>query len=272
MLGKLFKYEWKSVSLLLAIMHVGLLIYTLVGRIGYQFFLHDYTGGPTEGLLGMGIIFYVLVYAIGIMVVVFMTVLYLAMRIQKSLFSDEGYLTNTLPVTPSQLLLSKAFIYWVWVIIDALVMIASGLILIVNKETWPVITRTFSEMWGSLISVTGFSEVMNNIVYLLSLAIDFFCYHTGMLLFAICLGSLFKTHKIMGAVVSFFGLNIVSNIIMLFISGLVRTGPVTSLFITTSYGRTHSSIYLFSTAWYLIAGIAFFFGSKYILTKKLNLE
>ena len=34
MLKKLFKYDWKSVSLLLFILHGILLFYTLIGRIG----------------------------------------------------------------------------------------------------------------------------------------------------------------------------------------------------------------------------------------------
>ena len=37
MLKKLLKYDWKSVSLLLLILHGILLVYTLIGRLGIAF-------------------------------------------------------------------------------------------------------------------------------------------------------------------------------------------------------------------------------------------
>ena len=43
MLKKLYKYEWKSVSLLLLILHGVLLLYTLIGRIAITFAMNlDY--------------------------------------------------------------------------------------------------------------------------------------------------------------------------------------------------------------------------------------
>ena len=118
--------------------------------------------------------FYVVVYVFGIMAVLLMTMLYLAIHIQKSFFSDEGYLTHTLPVSPTQLLLSKIFIYWVWTILDLIFVAASIAILLVNKETWPAIVYGFREMWHTLTSLSGLSDILNNIVYLLSLCIEFF--------------------------------------------------------------------------------------------------
>lgn len=42
MLKKLFKYEWKSVSTLLLIVHGALLVYALIGRIGYQIYFSKF--------------------------------------------------------------------------------------------------------------------------------------------------------------------------------------------------------------------------------------
>ena len=109
--------------------------------------------------------FYVIVYVFGIMAVLLMTMLYLAMHIQKSFFSDEGYLTHTLPVSPTQLLLSKMFIYWIWTILDIIFVVISIGILLINKETWPAFTHVFREMWNTLSSLSGFSNVVNNIIY-----------------------------------------------------------------------------------------------------------
>ena len=150
MLKKLFKYEWKSVSTLLLIVHGALLVYALIGRIGYQIYFSKFLSDSSNTVMGMTTMFYVVVYVFGIMAVLLMTMLYLAIHIQKSFFSDEGYLTHTLPVSPTQLLLSKIFIYWVWTILDLIFVAASIAILLVNKETWPAIVYGFREMWHTL--------------------------------------------------------------------------------------------------------------------------
>ena len=273
MLKKLFKYEWRSVSTLLFIVHGALLVYALIGRMGYQIYFSKYLSDSSNTVMGITTLFYVTVYVLGIMAVLLMTMLYLAMHIQKSFFSDEGYLTHTLPVSPTQLLLSKMFIYWIWTILDIIFVVISIGILLINKDTWPAFTHVLGEMWHSLSSLSGFSDIMNTIIYLLSIFIDFFCFSTGLLIFAICLGSQFKTHKVMGSVLSFFGIVIVSNIVNLIISGITLPGGIGATLMVTRAGETVVNYsYIVETIWYLLAGIFFFFGSRYILSKKLNLE
>lgn len=273
MLKKLFKYEWRSVSTLLLIVHAALLVYALIGRIGYQIYFSRFVSDSSNMAMGITTLFYVIVYVLGIMAVVLMTMLYLAMHIQKSFFSDEGYLTHTLPVSPTQHLLSKMFIYWVWTILDVIFVVISLGILLLNKETWPSVAHVIQEMWKSLSSLSGFSDVVNTVIYLLSIFIDFFCFSTGLLIFAICLGSQFKTHKVMGSVLSFFGIVIISNVINLIITGITLPGGIGATIMVTRAGETVTNYsYIAETIWYLLAGIFFFFGSRYILSKKLNLE
>ena len=99
MLKKLFKYDWKSVSLLLFILHGILLFYTLIGRIGISIAMsqsasHVITEDSAQvfGIVGM---LYVLGFVLFIFAIMIATFVYLAARMQKSLFSDEGYLTHT---------------------------------------------------------------------------------------------------------------------------------------------------------------------------------
>ena len=129
MLKKLYKYDWKSVSLLLFILHAVLIVYTLVGRIGISLVKGNESFQTLElsRLWGIAGTFYILGFALFIFAIVIVTVVYLGIRIQKNLFSDEGYLTHTLPVTPAQLLWSKVFIIWTWSIIDFICVIVSVL-------------------------------------------------------------------------------------------------------------------------------------------------
>lgn len=120
MLKKLYKYDLKSVSLLLLILHAVLIVYSLVGHIGFSFLKggESFHTFEVSNLWGIAIGFYVLGFALFIFAIVIATIVYLAVRIQKNLFSDEGYLTHTLPVKPSQLLWSKVFVIWTWSVID----------------------------------------------------------------------------------------------------------------------------------------------------------
>lgn len=111
MLRKLYKYDLKSVSLLLVILHAVLLVYTVIGRIGI--FIAEraqaFVSPEASRLWGIAGAFYIVGFILFILAIVIATVVYLAVRIQKNLFSDEGYLTHTLPVKPTQILWSKVF-------------------------------------------------------------------------------------------------------------------------------------------------------------------
>lgn len=139
MLKKLFKYDWKSVSLLLFILHGILLFYTLIGRIGISIAMsqsasHVITEDSAQvfGIVGM---LYVLGFVLFIFAIMIATFVYLAARMQKSLFSDEGYLTHTLPVSPGKLLFSKILVFCTWSVLDILCVTLSILILVTYKDT-----------------------------------------------------------------------------------------------------------------------------------------
>ncbi len=113
MLKKLLKYDWKSVSLLLLILHGILLVYTLIGRLGIAFGIStpaDTLVSSVTTVYGIAAGLYILVYVLFIFAIVVATYVYLAIRFQKNLFSDEGYLTHTLPVSPAKLIWSKMLV------------------------------------------------------------------------------------------------------------------------------------------------------------------
>ncbi len=283
MLKKLYKYEWKSVSLLLLILHGVLLLYTLIGRIAITFAMNlDYGDSAslfTNNFINIGGSLYLLAYVFFIIGIFIATIVYLTARIQKSMFSDEGYLTHTLPISPGKLLWSKILIFWTWLAIDTICLILSVFLLITYKETWPGIMEAFRN-FGHMISDTGnLNDIALAVTSILTLFIQGFLYFTMLIVFSLCLGSQFKTHKILGAIVTFFGINIVQSILnailVLCIPGL---SPISTM-VTTEKGVVVSSsggngyaAMIFTLVWYLILSVLFFLGSRYILSRKLNLE
>ena len=288
MLKKLYKYDWKSVSMILLILHGVLLAYSVIGRLaiviagnfaarsGSSFDTHV---SLSTTIFGMGAVAYVTIYVIFIIGIILATIFYLAARMQKSLFSDEGYLTNTLPVTPDKLLWSKILIFWTWSAIDFLCVALSIFILFSYPETMPDIIDGFQMFFTSLFGFDGFHAMVETITVVLALIIEYFFYITALILFSICLGSLFKTHKTLGAVVSFFGINIGQSIVMLIVLFIVPPLSPISTVVTTESGEVISSTggngtaqMIFMLAWYLVLSVVFYFGSRHILTKKLNLD
>lgn len=89
MLKKLLKYDWKSVSLLLLILHGILLVYTLIGRLGIAFGLSgagDTMVSSVTTMYGIAAGLYIFVYVLFIFAIVVATYVYLAIRFQKISF------------------------------------------------------------------------------------------------------------------------------------------------------------------------------------------
>lgn len=276
MLKKLYKYDLKSVSLLLFILHAVLIVYTVIGRIGI--FVAEkaqaFSSLEASRLWGIAGAFYILGFVLFIFAIVVATIVFLGIRIQKNLFSDEGYLTHTLPVTPAQLLWSKIFVIWTWSVIDFICVAISIFTLITYKDTLPEILKGVSTLFGTLFGSFGFTNWLEEVMTLLAGLTQYFGFYPMLLLFAMCLGNLFKSHKVMGTILSFFGLNIIlgflNTMITFFIPGL-------SPFMQTNLTQDNLSVYssrlmIFTLVWNVLFSIIFFIGSQYILTKKLNLD
>ena len=117
MLGKLIKHEFRALSRFLLPIHILLLVACLIGRFMFQ-------AMATMDLPNViSIVSFVFLISIWIVVPCATSIL-IVVRYYKSLYTDEGYLTLTLPATRGQLLFSKAFAACVWSILDLAIVIA----------------------------------------------------------------------------------------------------------------------------------------------------
>ena len=225
MLGKLFKYEWRSISKLLLPIHGFVLLFALLSRFYFTI------SGGTDALLNtdstiIGTLTMLLIFALVIVIssIAIFTYIYSGYHFYKNVFTDQGYLTNTLPVTPSQLLLSKELAALLWLLIDVVV-----------------------------ISIS-------------------------ILFFSITLGNLASSHKVLASIGAYVGIYVVQQIF-----GLIQL-VVWGYFGSTTIMRVniYSNNYSFGTFLnpILITGLIFniiliavcWMGSKYIMTKRLNLQ
>ena len=117
MLGRLIKYDLKYGAKLFIILHALLLLASILGRF---FFLEklDFSAKPNVLITSLGL--FISIFLLLFTAVSFGVMLMLGIRFYKNLFTDEGYLTWTLPATPAQQLWAKIISGTIWYVIDIL--------------------------------------------------------------------------------------------------------------------------------------------------------
>lgn len=103
MLGKLLKHEWKEISVIPCVLSVVLLVLSVIS--GFSFL--GIREGAADVSRFMTIMLWLLFYFALIAVSLGITI-YLAVHFYKTMYTDEGYLTHTLPVSGRELALVEA--------------------------------------------------------------------------------------------------------------------------------------------------------------------
>lgn len=273
MLKKLFKYEWKFFWKVPATINLALAIITLLGVTFIISPLWELDSDFIDILMATSMMFYYLsIFAGSIAVSV-----YIAIRFYRSSYTDEGYLTHTLPVTPRQIILSKLFVSVIWSFITGGVIVISVGVLIATfifASSNLNIFYEIGEVWEEFLSLFGelgfdfyFSAFL---VFLLSVAGSFF--NILMLFSAISLGQMFSRHRIAGAVVWY----IAEYTIVQFGSSILMS--ITTLSLFNSMDRFDSVSFVTtpllcgSLVLTLAGSVVLYFITEYMMKKRLNLD
>ena len=274
MLGKLIKYDMKALNRFLVIIHGFLILSALAGR----FFLTSRiqfteVNDTTTLMLSLTFMLYFLIVA----GVVFGTQMIIAVKFYKNLFSSEGYLTRTLPVTPGQHLLSKTIAATVWCFIDILLVILSMWIVIMTPSVADAYSSNKAEVLKQL-GITGDTTPALLIAVIILLVIIGAISSVIMIYASIAMGQLFSNHRILGAVVSYFIITTVVSIFSLLV--MTVTGffsdymPIASQNGTLDFNFTEYMIYLckITAALSVVTSVILHIFTYYILRKKTNLQ
>lgn len=108
MLSKLLKYELKSTARWFLPLYIALIILTFLNKLTITINLPDFILFNILKVLLM--VFYVLI----IIFTSIATMILLVVRFYKNLYTDEGYLTHTLPVKPGTHLNCKILSGCIW--------------------------------------------------------------------------------------------------------------------------------------------------------------
>lgn len=265
MLTKLIKYDLKSLARILVPANVFLLIYSFIARLIITSELYK---DLPNFMIGIGIITYIIL----LVLINYITLFAVLYRFYKNLFTDEGYLTLTLPVTPSQHLLAKTISGTFWVVLSYLVLTVSILIVVLVPSVIKHSDILMSEMSKAMEMPASLFFTSTFLIGLISCLFALPFYYV-----CIALGQLFNKHRLLAAVVLFFAISSVVGVlslVVLFVAGsfplifgptsdLAEIGNVQNLLITS---------YTVSCILLIVQAVISYIVTLYVMKKKINLE
>lgn len=266
MFGKLIKAEWRASRRVVGILCLAVLLAGLVlGGIGCGLFLgetHNWQVYETVELL------LVLLTAAAMMTMAIAwaaSVFYALWRFYKSRFTEEGYLTFTLPVNGHQLMLSSILASILEILAVILATVAATLLGMgvcalglpwneVPADFWPKVWEQLGEAWSEF-ARHGDIAVQAALMMLLGALSRLI-----VLMLAVTIGGMAaKKHPVLMALLAYCGIGFVQMLISLTVlaSGLVQTS-----------GLTVGIMYAVS----LVTILGGYFLMYFLTTRKLNLN
>ncbi len=275
MLGKCIKHEFRAtarqlVPLLIAQLAVSIfagIIFGVSGRLpqNNDSLALSALSSFASGILGFAMVALIIATA----VVAFVMII---RRFYTSFFTDEGYLTFTLPVTPNAHIFSKFITAYAWQVVTVVVSVLCIVLLLVVMALVSgtlfdasvpqivelVISELELEVGTSFIPAFLGITVLNLLVgvaasvFMVYLAISIAC-------------MLAKKHRVILGIVSFYVINLV-------FSGVSQVLQMVLIFFTSDAYLGLLLAMVVSTVICIAQAILCYLGTKWVLTKKLNLD
>jgi hypothetical protein len=262
MLGKLIKHEFKAVSKTLGILHLALLFITIIGVFTINF---NSGSDNLQMISSLTLVMYILI----LIAVACAVTIYLVVRFYRNLFTDEGYLMNTLPAKPFELILSKLFVGFVWCVINVVCSGISIFFLSLSKTSMDDFTTAWNAISDELVKngITMGSLIpyfiFGGIISLLYMLVMFYA--------SVAIGQTFKNHKVLFSLGAYVVLYVISQIISSLT--LIPFGFFSYLNdYTINMKNTILPIIGLSYVASIALLIVYFVITNYILSRKLNLE
>lgn len=276
MLGKLIKYDMKSLNRFLPVLHLFFLLSSIMIRVFITGRIKPQTS--SEQIDFLIILCYVLYFT---MITALSTGTYLiaGIRFYKNMFTDEGYLTKTLPVTNGMHLLSKTIGGSIWAAINMCFIYLCSYIVI-----WtPYIKSVVEENKDDILQEFGFTGKYADLSFSTALLILllFSCFGAVssiiMIYASVALGQLFSSHRVLGAVVCYFVITTVISVLS--VAGMALFGHETRLLITSgtlleeefSFIPYMIEVMKISAAIMIITSVILYIMTHRIMNKKINL-
>lgn len=269
MVKKLFKHE--SLAYLRVWLPMMLILFTVAifGKIMYLFNIDSLSLRIIKSSATV-------IYVISAIAAIGLTCVFSVVRFYKNLYSCEGYLSFTLPVTPTNHITVKLITACLFQIGSILCFILS-LLIITGSEFKREFLANFKSVTDVLYTACG-NHLILYIIELVTLAL--LAMIIGNLIFYMCItiGQTFKKNRVIGAVIVYFIYYIIKQIVgTLLITGGMLIESIADTRAISAYASSHpiSMIHtglLIAVALECIFAALYFCITRYVMKNKLNLE
>lgn len=272
MLGKLLKHEFKYsakrfIPLYIAYCAAGALIRIIMLVLGMDEIFGDSTNISNPALdlaLSMAFIVFFIAFVFGAIGLLLYAIFGNVSRFHKNLFTDEGYLMNTLPVPSHSHILCKLISGLVWYAVTFIIVMAGVALAFGDIENFKIFPYgLINELFGDGWAYAVITYVLGIVTYSAFLLL---CYMgEGM-------SSMMGGKKGL-AVLTIIAALILNSIVSTLISTLVISGIGINVYDSIyDMGDTYLVVYGVRLIYYTIVSIALFFLTNLIIKDHLNLE
>ena len=272
MLGKLFYHEFKNTG------KVMLLLYALVGlltlaSISVNFFDDRFASmsGPVRDLSSVILGAMITIYVLSLFALFVLTIIYLCIHFYKTMYSDQGYLTHTLPVSPIATLNVKLVTAMVWVLGAVAVIFLSVFLLYLGVTHGNALTdlrEIFVAMNRSL-DDTGLTTF--SLLWYLFVTLVVNCLSQILMIYAcLSIGQLFS-HKIGGAIMTGIVIYFVKRMITGMLTLTMMFDWIDTLFYSDSL-RPLTNLFWMLNGLTAAFAVAFYVTCSVIVQKHINLD
>lgn len=292
MLKKCLKYDVQSVVRIWWILAATMLGAALIAGLAFRGFTEAISNPATDNFLQVVSIFGIIGAMLCILAMVaalVVSVIIVYWRTYTHFFTDEGYLTFTLPVKRSTLYLSKVLTATIVEVVTALVFILGVCIIlliappsahdgqIINPVLFTEMGGLFGEMFKGLFGIEGGGWIIVWSIAAIPFLLMSQLYNSGLIFLCMTIGSVIaKKHKLLASIGIYYGFTAVLSFVSQFASLFLSSGIVSVIVVSANGGITTAGITV--TAIILIADLIMaclaallHFITVHLLEKKLNL-
>ena len=277
MILKLFKYDFMNIGKKLIPFYIAALVIGVINRI----LLLTSTISSIENennfmaIFGSPLLYFA--YFVVIIGIFCMTVFVIISRYNSSIYGNEGYLTNTLPLKPYQIIWAKLINFLIWIFISYFIIFVSLFILF-----------PFDFFVRNIIEQPDFYQDLNHMtkyilsskytpIFILQLVYNFFSHIQSilMLFLSIAIANLFKSYKVVAGVIAFFLISTIFSLIGSSLTfSLVKDVNLTEIYdeISPFFYNLLKNANILSIVYSIISSAILFYTIHYLHTHNLDLE
>lgn len=259
MVLKLMKHEFKYLGRYLFLIWVGILLSVFSMRLLWEL---RFSPNTILAILGRASLGLMVVGLIGLNMVTFFTIIF---HFYRSMFSNEGYLTFTLPVKTSQIIFSKLFVGWTFLMGSLLISSLVGATYITEAEVWGAFASGLEELFQNQ-KIVVYYLVLWLLIYVVGTMAQILEFYMAM-----SLGQLANRNKVIISILFYIGIRIIVQIsvttlmVVLTLSGYMDRMEVAP-------GETILQFLTGGLIFVVLYGIVEWLIVNYLCDKKLNLQ